>query len=126
MFDKNFIMEIIEQILASIKKIERRFININSSDDFLDSDEGLDMLDSICMQLIAIGESVKNIDKITHSRLLINYPKVDWKGVKGVRDIISHHYFDLDAEAIFNICDKKIEPLAQILNVIVNDLKKNK
>lgn len=126
MFDKNFIMEIIEQILASIEKIERRFININSSDDFLDSDEGLDMLDSICMQLIAIGESVKNIDKITHSRLLINYPEVDWKGVKGVRDIISHHYFDLDAEAIFNICDKKIEPLAQILNVIVNDLKKNK
>ncbi len=126
MFDKNFIMEIIEQILASIKKIERRFININSSDDFLDSDEGLDMLDSICMQLIAIGESVKNIDKITHSRLLINYPEVDWKGVKGVRDIISHHYFDLDAEAIFNICDKKIEPLAQILNVVVNDLKKNK
>ena len=126
MFDKNFIMEIIEQILASIKKIERRFININSSDDFLDSDEGLDMLDSICMQLIAIGESVKNIDKITHSTLLINYPEVDWKGVKGVRDIISHHYFDLDAEAIFNICDKKIEPLAQILNVIVNDLKKNK
>jgi uncharacterized protein with HEPN domain len=29
---------------------------------------------------------------------------VDWKGAKGVRDVISHHYVDLNAEVVFDIC----------------------
>ncbi len=122
MYDKALVIEIIKQILGSLEKIERRFININSSDDFLDSDEGLDMLDSICMQLIAIGESIKNIDKISKGKLLPNYPDVDWKGIKGVRDIISHHYFDIDAEEIFNLHDNNLEKLAQTMKSILNDL----
>ena len=124
MYDKSLVIEIIEQILGSIEKIERRFKNINSYDNFLDSDDGLVMLDSICMQLIIIGESINNIDKITDRKLLDEYPNIDWKGVKGIRDIITHHYFDIDAEEIFNICENNIEKLAQTLKSILNDLKK--
>lgn len=49
-------------------------------DYFMDTPEGQEKLDGICMQLIAIGESLKNIDKITDKRLLEKYPQVDWKG----------------------------------------------
>ncbi len=41
------------------------------------------------MQLIAIGESLKHIDKLTNNTLLKNYPEIDWKAVKGMRDIIT-------------------------------------
>ena len=119
MYDKEIVIEIIEQILEALKIIKRRSKNINSPDDFLNSDNGLDMLDAICMQLIAVGESIKKIDKITNGKLLKKYPNIDWKGIKGVRDIISHHYFDLDAEEIFNICDNNIEPLAKTLIKII-------
>ena len=34
-------------------------------------------LDSICMQLIAIGEGLKNLDKVTHDFLLPRYPQVE-------------------------------------------------
>jgi len=70
MYKKELVTEILIQVLEALKKIERRFNNINSPDAFLVSEEGLDMLDSICMQLIAIGESIKNIDKITNRKLL--------------------------------------------------------
>ena len=122
MFDDKLVIEIITQIINSIKTIERRFEKIKSSDDFLDSEYGMDMLDSICMQLIAIGESIKNIDKITHHKLLFNYSNIDWKGIKGIRDIISHHYFDLDAEEIFNICKNEINPLKKTLKLIFINL----
>ena len=56
------------------------------------------------MQLIAIGESVKNLDKVTNNSLLIHYPLVEWKQVMGMRDVLSHHYFDLDAELVFSVC----------------------
>jgi len=39
----------------------------------------MEKLDSICMQLIAIGEGFKNLDKVTDHSLLPRYPEVDWK-----------------------------------------------
>ena len=44
----------------------------------------MDRLDAICMMLIAIGESLKNLDKVTGGRLLSKYPEIDWKGAKGI------------------------------------------
>jgi len=67
------------------------------------SHDGLLKLDGISMRLIAIGEGFKNIDKLSDNKLLTNYPNIPWKQVKGIRDILSHHYFDLDAETIFEI-----------------------
>lgn len=74
------------------------------------------------MKLIAIGESVKNIDKHTGHDLLSKYPEIDWKGVKGVRDIITHHYFDLDAEEIYEICCTHIPPLQATIQRMIADL----
>ncbi len=39
------------------------------------------------MMLIAIGESLKKLDKITDGELLKKYPDIDWAGAKGMRDI---------------------------------------
>ena len=82
----------------------------------------MEKMDAICMQLVAIGESLKNLDKITNKALLPQYTQVDWKKAKGMRDIISHHYFDLNAEAIFTVCKEKIEPLANTVKRMLEDL----
>ncbi len=80
MFDKELITEIIGQITDATEKILKRFNSIKRVDDFYESEEGLIKLDSICMLLIAIGESLKNIDKITDGNLLSKYPQIDWRG----------------------------------------------
>lgn len=114
MFDKELVIGILEQISEGIEKIERRFANIAFVNDFTDTPEGIDKLDSICMMLITIGESVKNLDKISRNKLLQNYTSIDWKGVKGMRDIIAHHYFNIDAEEIFWVCKHQISPLKKL------------
>ncbi len=63
------------------------------------------------MMLIAIGEQVKRLDGATESNLDDAYPEIDWKGVKGIRDVLSHHYFSADAEIIFDVCQNKIGDL---------------
>ena len=75
------------------------------------------------MRLVAIGEGFKNIDKLTDKKLLLEYPQIDWKGVKGIRDILSHHYFDLDAEVIFDICENDLDELMGVTKRIVLKLK---
>ncbi len=101
MSDAALTSEILSQILEAVRRIERRFAAIGEPDDFLTSDDGVDKLDAICMMLIAVGENLKNLDKVNDGKLLATHPEVDWKGAKGIRDIISHHYFDLNAEDSF-------------------------
>lgn len=111
MFDKLLLIEKLTQIDDALNRIERRFSSIKTVDRFLDSEQGLDMLDSIAMMLIAVGENFKKIDKDTDGKLLVSYPNINWSGVKGIRDVLSHQYFNIDAEEIFRICSRDLPDL---------------
>lgn len=122
MFDVALTREILSQIYGATQTISRRFLLINSPLDFTGSDEGMEKLDAICMQLIAIGESVKNLHKVTAGALLANYPEFEWKRVMGLRDILSHHYFDIDAEIIYEVCADHVPALAKIMRRMLDEL----
>ena len=90
------------------------------------SPAGMERLESTCMLLIAIGESIKGVDKITSKELLPLYPEVDWKGAMGIRDIIAHHYFELDAEVVFDVVKNEFPNLLQTIRRMINDLEATK
>ena len=71
----------------------------------------MEKLDAACMLLIAIGESIKGFDKVTNKQILSQNKSIPWSEIMGVRDIIAHHYFDIDAEEIFSIIKHDLEPL---------------
>lgn len=122
MYDKELAVEILSQIYQATQTILQRFEPVKSVNDFTDSPAGTEKLDSICMLLIAIGEALKNLDKVTGSTLLPRYPQVDWKKAKGMRDIISHHYFETDAELIYDVCINHIDELAQTINKMIKEI----
>jgi uncharacterized protein with HEPN domain len=122
MYDKELILEILEQIYQAAQTILQRFEPVKTVNDFTDLPAGMEKLDSICMLLIAIGEALKNLDKATNKTLLPRYPQVDWKKAKGIRDIISHHYFETDAEVIYDVCKNYISELAQTINKMIEEL----
>ncbi len=123
MYDKELLLETLEQIHKLTKTILFRFEPVKNVSDFTDSPLGMEKLDSICMPLIAIGESLKKLDKITEGRLLKKYPEIEWKKAIGMRNIISHQYFDIDAEAVFHVCDIEIPRLANAIEKIIKDNK---
>ena len=122
MYDKELAVEILSQIYQATQTILQRFEPIKSPNDFTDSPAGMEKLDSICMLLIAIGEALKNLDKVTDNSLLPRYPQVDWKKAKGMRDIISHHYFETDAEVIYDVCKNYIDELGQATNKMIKEI----
>jgi len=123
MYDKNLVQDILNQILNATHTIKDRFIPIKSVDDFTNTPVGMEKLDAICMLVIAIGESLKNLDKITERSLLTRYSRVDWKGAMGMRDIITHHYFDIDAEQIFWVCEYQMKPLSETIEQILEEME---
>ena len=75
------------------------------------------------MVIEVIGESFKNLDKLTDYKLLPLYPSIEWKAVKGVRDVIAHRYFDIDAYEIFNIIDNDIDSIYEATLYFMDILK---
>lgn len=122
MYDRELAREILVQIHGAAQTILKRFAQIRTPDDFTNSEAGMEKLDAICMQLIAIGEGLKHLDRVTENALLPRYPQVEWKKAKALRDIISHHYFDVNAEAIFEVCKRHIPTLGETLRQIMDDL----
>ncbi len=123
MYDKELTSHILSQINEAILKILKRFKSVKTTNGFTDTESGMEKFDSICMLLIALGEALKNLDKVTNRELLIKYPQIDWKKAKELRDIISHHYFEMDADIIFDVCKTKIPEVSQTINQIINDIK---
>jgi len=122
MYDKELAKEILKQIYHATELILQRFVSVQNVYDFTNSPAGMEKLDSICMQLIVIGEGLKNFDKVTQRLVLPKYPQVEWKKAKGLRDIITHHYADINAEAIYDICESKIPLLAETVLKILEDI----
>lgn len=58
LFDKYVAFDILNRVHISIEHIEERSQPYHCGDDFLMSSTGVAILDSICMQFIAIGESL--------------------------------------------------------------------
>ncbi len=106
MLDKALLKEKLEQILEALLRVQKRFSKISSPEDFMQNETGLDLLDSIAMMLIAVGENFKNIDIRTSGLFLEKYPDIDWKGVKGLRDVLSHNYISISIMKRFIIFAK--------------------
>jgi len=122
-FDTALVIEILHQIKNSCNLIISRVESIITYSDLITNDSGLEKLDAVSMQLIAIGESIKNLDKITNNEILIKYPEFEWKKAMGMRDIITHHYFDLNPEIVFDVCKNEIPKFSTLLDKIIADIE---
>jgi uncharacterized protein with HEPN domain len=120
------VYETLKNIDTAITRLQERSLEIHSVNDYLTSPSGMEKLDAACMVLIALGESVKTLDKLTDKELLKTYPSIDWKGVMGVRDVIAHHYFEVDPDAVFDIIKNDLEPLKIAIQFFKDQLFQDK
>ena len=119
-----------EILIYSLRKIEQAIDRIIKKSACMDSyhyyyntPSGMERLESTCMLLIAIGEGLKGVDKLTDKQLLVQYPEIDWKGAMGIRDIIAHHYFDLDGEIVYSVVKTKLPDMLVTIRAILKKIE---
>ena len=123
MFDKEIVIDSLQKIKAMLDLIVERASVVDTPNDFLCSPGGMMRLDAMCMNLIALGETVKGLDKQTEGHVLPKYPEIYWKGVMGMRDKISHHYFEIDTDVVFKTIQEDIPQLANAVAKMIDDMK---
>ena len=122
MHDEELLYYSLKRIASTIERIIDNSKAIDDSQYYVLSSAGMERLESTCMLLLAIGESIKGIDKITQKQLLANYPEVDWKGAMGIRDIIAHHYFDIDESIVFDVVKNKLPEMLETINKMIEEI----
>ena len=71
--------------------------------------------DAVVRNLGIIGEAVKRLPDTLRDR----YPKVEWRKITGLRDIIVHEYFGVDEEILWDVVQNKVpELLNQVKRVL--------
>lgn len=115
---------LLQHIETSVRLIQERTNMIVSCNDFLNTPTGMEKLDAVCMQLIAIGEAVTKLDKVTEGKLLEKEPEVPWRSIKGVRNFIAHDYFDVDVEEILHIIKIDLPILSNAVTRLLESLEK--
>src|SRR3989338_10972852 len=103
----------IEDILNSIKHIENFSRNLDK-DRF--SKNNLRQ-SAIIRQLEIIGEAVKNIPNSFREK----YPKIAWKDIAGLRDILSHAYFGVNLDRVWKIIEIDLPKLKEEIGKIKID-----
>ena len=122
MFDKEIALDSLVKIRTVIETIVERTAIVDNPNDFLCSPDGMLRLDAICMNLIALGEAVKGLDKQTHGELLPHYPEIYWSGVMRMRDKIAHHYFEIDTEVVFRTIEEDIPQMTKVIDRMIAEL----
>ena len=70
--------------------------------------------DAVIRNLAIIGEAAKNIPAETKRR----HPKIAWRKITGLRDILVHEYFGVDSDILWDIVRNKIPDLRRKISRI--------
>ena len=71
-------------------------------------DDGL-VFDAVRIRLIEIGEAIKDIDP----EILASEPRFPWRDVAGMRDHLTHRYFDTAHSIVAATVDHDLPPLVE-------------
>lgn len=111
MSKKRVLKVILEDIIEEIERIKRFTQGIEEYNDFVENEV---VFYAVLKALENIGESVKQIPN--DKREL--YP-IEWKKIAGLRDILIHEYFGIDAEIIWEVIKKKLPELEKAVKFLL-------
>ncbi len=105
--DRDFLSDIAESI--------SRILEYTAS---LDWDEFLrdhKTQDAVVRNLEVIGEAAKNISDDFRER----YPEIPWRSMAGTRDRLTHHYFGINQEIVWQIVQQDLPGLNRLVEQII-------
>lgn len=95
-----------EDILEATRKIKADTSGLSKAA-FLEDEK---TFDAVVRNLEVIGEAVKNLPEDLRAK----HSALEWRKMAGLRDILIHEYFGLDAEIVWDIVQNKVPALVTL------------
>ncbi len=101
-------------ILDSIAKIEKYSSDFSDADRFYEDTKSFD---AAMMNFVVISEMA---EKLSDEFIENTGDEIEWPRIKGLRNIIAHDYFGIDAEEVWQIIHGRLQDLKNVLTKITN------
>jgi uncharacterized protein with HEPN domain len=101
--------------MDSILLIEEYAEEISQSEFF----KNRSLQDAIIRRLEIIGEAVKNLPMAFRSK----HPDIPWKQIAGMRDILTHQYFDVDLALTWKVVKHELPSIKKRISTLVEEQK---
>lgn len=102
----------LEHILECIGKIEE------------DTQGGRDVFfathmvqDAVRRNLQVLGESIQRLSEATK----LAYPDIDWRAIRGFRNLLVHEYFDIDLKIVWRAIQADLPSLADAVRTVLKE-----
>ena len=76
--------------------------------------------DSLVRNLEIIGEASHHIPESFKK----NYPKIPWRQMKDVRNVLIHEYYKIDLDILYRIAKNRLPKLRRIIIKILDSIEK--
>lgn len=103
----------LEDILEATRKITA-YTGSLSKAAFLEDEK---TIDAVVRNLEVIGEAIKKLPE----DLRAQHSAVEWRKIAGLRDILIHEYFGLDAEIVWDIVQTKVPALDREVRTMLKE-----
>lgn len=101
----------LEDILLSMERIQEYIGEL----EFVQFKQKYIVVDAVVRNFEIIGEASKHIP----GEIIRKYPEIPWKKMYGLRNIVSHEYFGIDYEMIWEIAKNDLpKNLLDLKNII--------
>ncbi len=104
----------LSHILQSIDLIER-YTEGRTENDFLAS---VELQDRVIRRIEIIGEAVKNLPE----DLRAGHSEIKWREIAGMRDVLIHRYFEVDLELTWQVVQRDLPRLKEVILQLKDDL----
>ncbi|MBS3100596.1 DUF86 domain-containing protein [Candidatus Woesearchaeota archaeon] len=105
----------IEHILESIKRIESYAKDLTKER----LTKNMKLQDAIIRRIEIVGEAAKNLPTDFRNK----YPEIEWSDIIRTRDKVTHHYFGVDLNIVWNIVKKDLPGLKKKIKRILKECK---
>jgi uncharacterized protein with HEPN domain len=75
------------------------------------------LTDFVCFRLMSIGEALSKVPKEYRK----DYKEIPWKKIIGMRNLLTHEYYEIDACIIYNSIKDDLPLLKQSILKIISD-----
>jgi len=106
-------LDYLQDIHTSIENIEKFIGQMTYKDFQKDEKTALAVIKSVEI----IGEAVKKLPASFRNK----HPKIEWKKMAGMRDILVHEYFGVDLKILWRVIKKRIPGLKPLIAEIIKE-----
>ncbi len=105
--------------LEDILKSMRRITEYIEGKRFVDFKKDYMLVDAVVRNFEIIGEASNNIPSTIQNK----YPEIPWKKMYGLRNLMTHEYFGIDYEMLWEIASVNLPENIKDLERLIEDQK---